>query len=68
MRALVVYCHPQTDSFNAAVKDLVVKKLRAAGAEVRLSDLYGKGFQPVLTSARMGRVSDLPAEPRCRRR
>lgn len=50
MRALVVYCHPKTDSFNAAVKDLVVKKLRAAGAEVRISDLYGKGFQPILTT------------------
>jgi putative NADPH-quinone reductase len=51
MRALVVYCHPKTDSFNAAVKDLVLKKLRDAGAEVRLSDLYAKGFQPVLTTA-----------------
>ncbi len=50
MRALVVYCHPKNDSFNAAVKDLVLKKLQAAGAEVRLCDLYGKGFQPILTT------------------
>jgi NAD(P)H dehydrogenase (quinone) len=50
MRALVVYCHPKTDSFNAAVKTLVVQKLRDAGAEVRVSDLYAKGFQPVLTT------------------
>jgi NAD(P)H dehydrogenase (quinone) len=49
MRALVVYCHPKTDSFNAAVKDLVMDKLRAAGAEVRLLDLYARGFAPVLT-------------------
>jgi NAD(P)H dehydrogenase (quinone) len=49
MRALVVYCHPKTDSFNAAVKTLV-QKLRDAGAEVRVSDLYAKGFQPVLTT------------------
>jgi NAD(P)H dehydrogenase (quinone) len=50
MRALVVYCHPKADSFNAAVKDLVLKKLHAAGAEVRLSDLYARGFQPVLST------------------
>lgn len=51
MRALVVYCHPKADSFNAAVKDLVLQKLHAAGAEVRLCDLYASGFQPVLTTA-----------------
>lgn len=51
MRALVVYCHPKTDSFNAAVKDLVVDKLRSVGAEVRLTDLYRRDFAPVLTGA-----------------
>lgn len=49
MRALMVFCHPRPDSFNAAVRDVVMAKLCAAGAEVRLSDLYAKGFQPVLT-------------------
>ncbi len=49
MRALVVYCHPSEGSFNAAVRDLVLAKLREAGAEVRLNDLYARGFQPVLT-------------------
>lgn len=50
MRALVVYCHPKPDSFNAAVKSVVLQKLAAAGAEVRLHDLYRDGFQPVLTT------------------
>jgi NAD(P)H dehydrogenase (quinone) len=49
MRALVVFCHPCQDSFNRAVRDVVLTKLAAAGAEVRLSDLYAKGFSPVLT-------------------
>jgi NAD(P)H dehydrogenase (quinone) len=49
MRALVVYCHPKPDSFNAAIKSLVLQKLKAAGAEVRLHDLYREGFQPILT-------------------
>lgn len=51
MRALVVYCHPKPDSFNAAIKSLVMQKLQAAGGEVRLHDLYREGFQPVLTTA-----------------
>jgi NAD(P)H dehydrogenase (quinone) len=51
MRALVVYCHPSSLSFNASVKDLVLAKLANAGAEVRLHDLYDRGFSPVLTRA-----------------
>jgi NAD(P)H dehydrogenase (quinone) len=51
MRALVVYCHPSPHSFTAAVRDLVLAKLQTAGAEVRLHDLYERGFSPVLTRA-----------------
>jgi putative NADPH-quinone reductase len=49
MRALVVYCHPRGDSFNAAIRDTVLAKLAAAGAEVRLTDLYAEGFAAVLS-------------------
>mgnify|MGYP003482090257 CR=1 FL=1 len=49
MRALVIYCHPAADSFTAAVRDTVLARLRAAGAETRLTDLYADGFQPLLT-------------------
>ncbi len=49
MRALVVYCHPNPNSFNAAVRDLVIDRLTRAGAEVRLADLYASGFHPVLS-------------------
>lgn len=51
MRALVVYCHPDPASFNAAIRDLVVQRLHDAGAEVRQHDLYADGFAPVLTQA-----------------
>ena len=51
MRALVVYCHPKADSFTAAVRDIVLGKLREAGAEYDLIDLYGTGFDPVLSEA-----------------
>ena len=50
MRALVIYCHPREGSFNAAVRDLVVARLEAAGVEYRLRDLYAEGFDPVLSS------------------
>lgn len=49
MRALVVYCHPREGSFASAVRDTVMDRLRAAGAETRLRDLYAEGFQPVLS-------------------
>lgn len=61
MRALVVYCHPKPDSFNAAIRDLVLDRLRAAGAEVRLCDLYARGFDPRLTGAELAGYLDCPA-------
>ena len=50
MRALVVYCHPATGSFTAAVRDAVVARLTGAGAEVRVADLYARRFPPALTA------------------
>ena len=50
MRALVVYCHPREASFTSAVRDLVLTKLAAAKAEVRLLDLYAEGFDPILSA------------------
>lgn len=62
MRALIIYCHPKAEgSFNAAVRDVVVAKLTAAGAEVRISDLYRRSFQPVLTPEDWTRYLDGPA-------
>lgn len=61
MRALVVYCHPNSNSFNAAIRDLVLKKLQAAGAEVRLCDLYARGFDPRLSQAEWSSYLDCPA-------
>jgi putative NADPH-quinone reductase len=61
MRALVVYCHPTEGSFTAAVRERVLARLAAAGAEVRLVDLYAEGFQPVLTAAEWQGYLDAPA-------
>ncbi|TMK06760.1 MAG: NAD(P)H-dependent oxidoreductase, partial [Alphaproteobacteria bacterium] len=51
MRVLVVYAHPLSDSFAAALRDTVVQRLRAAGHDVDHCDLYAEGFDPVLTPA-----------------
>ena len=50
MRALVIYCHPRRGSFTEAVRDVVLEKLQAVGAEMRLRDLYAEGFDPVLSA------------------
>src|SRR5437868_85166 len=44
MRVLVVYAHPLSDSFAAALRDTVVQRLRAAGHDVDHCDLYAEGF------------------------
>jgi len=58
MRALVVYCHPREGSFTSAVRDLVISKLEAAGAEIRLTDLYRRGFAPCLTADELACYED----------
>src|SRR5215472_14670086 len=44
MNVLIVYAHPEPLSFNAAMKNLAVEVLTAAGHEVRVSDLYAMNF------------------------
>lgn len=50
MRALVIHCHPRENSYTAAVRDTVLARLEAAGAETQLIDLYAEGFDPVLSA------------------
>ncbi|MDQ0593644.1 putative NADPH-quinone reductase [Chryseobacterium ginsenosidimutans] len=47
MKVLIVLAHPEEKSFNAALYQQAVKTLKKAGYEVRTSDLYKIGFQPV---------------------
>ena len=49
MKALVVYCNPNPDSFTAHLRDRIVAALEANGASVRLTDLYGERFDPVMS-------------------
>lgn len=49
-RALVVYCHPSSESFVAELRNRVVAALTAGGAEVRLTDLYSDDFDPAFSA------------------
>ena len=49
MRLLVVHCHPDPESYSAALREAVMEGLAEAGHEPRLIDLYAEGFDPVLT-------------------
>lgn len=49
MRLLLVYCHPDPESFGAALRRAAADALRAAGHELREIDLYAEGFDPVFT-------------------
>lgn len=60
MKALLVYCHPSQTSFTAAVCSVVQDHLERAGAEIRLIDLYGEGFDPVLAREEWTGYLDYP--------
>jgi putative NADPH-quinone reductase len=49
MRLLVVFCHPDPDSYGAAIFRTACQALREAGHELRIIDLYAERFDPVFT-------------------
>jgi NAD(P)H dehydrogenase (quinone) len=49
VKILLVYCHPNPQSFTAAVKDSAVETLQRAGHQVDVLDLYAEGFEPVMS-------------------
>jgi putative NADPH-quinone reductase len=51
MRLLLVFCHPDPQSFGAALRRTAAEALRSAGHELREIDLYAEGFDPVLSLA-----------------
>ncbi len=48
MNVLIVYAHPEPESFNAALKNTAVRTLEALGHQVQISDLYSMRWSPVL--------------------
>lgn len=48
MRHLVVFLHPNPESFNAQMGRAYVEELRSLRHEIVLRELYAMGFDPVL--------------------
>jgi NAD(P)H dehydrogenase (quinone) len=47
MHVLIVYCHPEPDSFNGWLRDKAIETFETAGHHVEVSDLYAEKFDPV---------------------
>jgi NAD(P)H dehydrogenase (quinone) len=60
---LVVYCHPSEESFVAAVRDRVTAGLAGTGADVRLTDLYADGFDPLFSAVERERHLEPGIDP-----
>jgi NAD(P)H dehydrogenase (quinone) len=63
VRTLVVHCHPDPESFTAAVRDRAIEALRERGDEVRLTDLYAMRFDPVLSKREQARHLEPGPDP-----
>lgn len=51
MNVLIVHAHPEPQSFCASLCRTATEQLRAGGHEVRVSDLYALGFNPVASAS-----------------
>jgi NAD(P)H dehydrogenase (quinone) len=51
MKLILVFCHPDPDSYGAALRRTAADALRAAGHDLREIDLYAEGFDPVFSAA-----------------
>ena len=45
MRVLIVLAHPERESLNASLSNVMVEELQGEGHEVQVSDLYAMGWK-----------------------
>jgi hypothetical protein len=58
MNVLLVFAHPEPQSFNGAMLRTALATLEAAGHSVQVSDLYAQAFEPVSGRANFTTVYD----------
>lgn len=51
MNVLIVFAHPEPNSFSAALKNTAVQTLTELDHQVTVSDLYQMGWSPTLGAA-----------------
>jgi NAD(P)H dehydrogenase (quinone) len=56
-RFLLIYAHPNPDSFNGAIKSRIVTSLTAANIPYKVIDLYSENYDPVLSLSEMNGTS-----------
>jgi len=49
MKVLIVFTHPNSNSFNHALLESMAAGLKEAGHDVRIKDLYQESFNPILS-------------------
>jgi NAD(P)H dehydrogenase (quinone) len=55
---LIIYAHPDEESFNAAILNTAVDQLKRTGCVYSVIDLYKQNYNPVLSKAEIkGEVS-----------
>ncbi|CAA6803150.1 MAG: NAD(P)H oxidoreductase YRKL (EC @ Putative NADPH-quinone reductase (modulator of drug activity B) @ Flavodoxin 2 [uncultured Thiotrichaceae bacterium] len=64
MKTLIVYAHPNPQSFNRAILDALVAGLQAAKHEVVIKDLYAENFDPVLKAQDLEQLQSGNIPPR----
>ncbi len=57
MRVLIVYSHPNPNSFNHALMEHCERGLLTGGHEVRIKDLYAENFDPVLRASDLAQLA-----------
>lgn len=58
MRVLIVYAHPNPDSFNHAMLEKMSFGLQEEGHQVRIKDLYAEKFDPVLHASDLSMLQE----------
>lgn len=58
MKVLIILAHPEPQSMNGAMFITAIETLKAAGHEVRTSDLYRMSFNPVSDSSNFTSLKD----------
>lgn len=60
---LVIYAHPDPESFNHAIYEQVVRGLKDKGQSYDVIDLYKEGFDPVLVHNQEKKRSEMKNDP-----
>lgn len=64
MKVLIVFTHPNPNSFNHALLEQVTFGLKQAGHEVRVKDLYQEAFDPILQADDLAQLQTGSIPPR----